>query len=65
MLRTVDQLVAGSHYLLPSEMANRFIVVGFAVTADEPGPKEAQIVGPSETKPAEPSELKAKKKRHA
>lgn len=64
MTKTIDSLIRGTSYLLPSDMANRFIVAGFAVAVDPPGPKEAQFVGPSETKPAGPSELKAKKKRN-
>jgi hypothetical protein len=64
MIRTIDSLIRGTTYLLPSDMANRFIVAGFAVPIDPPGPKEMQVVGPSETKPVQPSEIKAKKKRN-
>lgn len=58
MLKTVDQLMKNDSYLLPESKAEELIRAGFAVGPTEP----RKPVGPSETKPAFPSEVKDKSK---
>jgi len=50
MLQSVDQLSKGFEYFLPQELAARLIACGYA---------RQTMPGPSETKPAAPSELKS------
>jgi hypothetical protein len=52
MLKTRDQLAAGETYLVLPELANLLTASGDATLFEQP------TVGPSETKPAQPSEIK-------
>jgi hypothetical protein len=54
MLRTRDQLIKNEFYNLTPQLAEELVKEGYAVGPSEP-PKP---IGPSETKPAFPSELK-------
>lgn len=54
MLQSVDQLQAFQVYLLPRELAEELITSGKARPTAAFG-----IVGPSETKPSSPSEVKS------
>lgn len=67
MKRALDQLETGQSYLLPEQMANALVAQGVAEFPRDikVGPSETKPAVPSEKKVVQPSEVKTPKKRNA
>jgi hypothetical protein len=65
MLRTKDQLIAGHFYNQSEAKANELIARGFAKLPGEWPQRDMKPAGPSEIKPMEPAETKARVKKNS